>query len=86
MRQSLQNATFITNCDSASALSKLNKFSKTETKHNENKLKQKLATALKIWNQFFQKGCFRSIPEKMNNIIEFCIHELIYLPNFTLNR
>ena len=42
-------------------------------------------TILIFWTKFAQKGCFCSKTEKVNTTIDFCIFELVYLPNFSLN-
>ena len=42
-------------------------------------------TILISWNKFSQKGCFRFKTEKVNTAIEFCIFELVQVPNFILN-
>ena len=42
-------------------------------------------TILIIWTKFFQKGYFQSKAEKLNITIEFCIFELVQVPNFKIN-
>ena len=42
-------------------------------------------TTLKFGTKFAQKGYFRSKVEEVNIAIEFCILELLYIPNFSLN-
>ena len=42
-------------------------------------------TILIFWTKFGQKGYFRSKTEKVNITIEFCIFELVQVPNFSLN-
>ena len=37
------------------------------------------------WVKFSQKGCFWSQTEKVNITIEFCVFELVYVPNFSSN-
>ena len=37
------------------------------------------------WVKFSQKGCFWSQTEKVNITTEFCVFELVYVPNFSLN-
>ena len=37
-----------------------------------------------FWTKFVQKGCFPSKMEKVNITIEFCISELVLVPNFSL--
>ena len=41
-------------------------------------------TILCFWTKFAQKGYLQSKIDKMNTIIEFCIFELVELPNFNL--
>ena len=38
-----------------------------------------------FWTKFAQKRYFWSKAEKVNIIIEFCVFELVYVPNFRLN-
>ena len=38
-----------------------------------------------FWIKFTQKVYFQSKTEKVNSSIEFCIFELVYEPNFSLN-
>ena len=38
-----------------------------------------------FWTKFVQKEGFWSKTEKMNITIEFCIHEVVLVPNFSLN-
>ena len=38
-----------------------------------------------FWTKFAQKRCFPSGTEKVNTTMEFCIFELVYVPNFSLN-
>ena len=38
-----------------------------------------------FWTKFAQNGCFWSKTEKVNSAIEFCIFELVSVPNFNLN-
>ena len=33
-----------------------------------------------------QKGCFQSKTDKMDTTIEFCVFELVFVSNFTLNK
>ena len=42
-------------------------------------------TILIFWIKFATKRYFRSQAEKVNITIEFCIFELVYVPNFSLN-
>ena len=37
------------------------------------------------WVKFSQKGCFWSQTEKVNITTEFCVFELVYVPNFSSN-
>ena len=39
-----------------------------------------------FWIKFAQIGDLRMKTEKVNITIEFCILELVYVPNFTLNK
>ena len=39
-----------------------------------------------IGTKFSQKGYFLSKPEKVNTTTEFCIFELVWVPNFTWNK
>ena len=41
-------------------------------------------TILFFWTKFFQKGYFWSKTQKVNIITEFCIFELIWVPNFRI--
>ena len=41
---------------------------------------------LTFWTKFAKKGYFRSKTERVNIMIEFCMFELFYVPNFSLNR
>ena len=38
-----------------------------------------------FWTNFAQKGCFQSKTENVNTTIAFCVFELVYVPNFSLN-
>ena len=38
-----------------------------------------------FFTKFAQKGCFQSKTETINGAIEFCIFELVSVPNFSLN-
>ena len=38
-----------------------------------------------FWTKFAQKGCFRSKNRKSEEAIEFCIFDLVWVPNFSLN-
>ena len=42
-------------------------------------------TILIFWTKFAQRGCFWSKTEKMKSTIEFCIFELVWVPNFSLS-
>ena len=42
-------------------------------------------TSLIFWTKFLPKGYFQSKTNKMNTTIEFCIFELVLVPNFRLN-
>ena len=42
-------------------------------------------TVLTFWKKFVQKGYFWSKTEKENVTIQFCVFELVYVPNFSLN-
>ena len=42
-------------------------------------------TILIFWTKFLEKGYFRSKTEKVNTTIEFCIFELVWVPNFSLS-
>ena len=41
-------------------------------------------TIFTFWTKFAQKGYFRSKTEKLNITIEFCMFELVYVPNVSL--
>ena len=41
---------------------------------------------LTFWIKFAQKGYFRSKTKNLNIIIEFCMFELVYVPNFSLKQ
>ena len=43
-------------------------------------------TILKFGTKFAQKRYFQLKAAKVHSTIEFCIFELVYLPNFTLNK
>ena len=46
----------------------------------------RLTTAI-FWTKFAKKGnYFQSKTDKIDTTIEFCIFELVFLSNFTLNR
>ena len=38
-----------------------------------------------FWTNFAEKGSFQSKTDKLNITIEFCIVELVQVPNFSLN-
>ena len=50
-----------------------------------NKLQVKLRILI-FWTKLVQKGEFQSEANKVNIIIVFCIFELVWVPNFGLNR
>ena len=58
-------------------LKKKKKTKEKKTGHSQIKqLKQKLATNLINWDQFFQKQNFQSKMEKIRIIIKFCVFKL----------
>ena len=50
-----------------------------------NKFQLKLVTLI-FWTKFVQKRYFQSTTNKRNTTIEFCIFELVQIPNFSLNK
>ena len=46
---------------------------------------QSQLTIFTFWTKFAQKGYFQSKTEKLNITIEFCMFELVYVPNVSLN-